>query len=99
MYNKKIVRKLKKIKIFNYFLMNIFELIRKKEINRIKELISMNEIDVNIQNSFGNTPLHIACMEGESEIVKFLLISGANPNIKNIVEDIFLFMMLFIINT
>jgi len=36
--------------------MDIFELIRKKDINKIKEILMSGLIDVNIQNSFGNTP-------------------------------------------
>ena len=43
-----------------------------------------NEADINIQDAKGNTPLHYACKNPDGfEIVKFLLSKGANPNIKN----------------
>ena len=39
--------------------------------------------DVNLQSEFGNTALHFACEEERDVLIKLLLKSGANPNIKN----------------
>lgn len=39
--------------------------------------------DVNIQNEYGNTPLHFACVAKNTEIVKMLLRANADVNISN----------------
>ena len=42
-------------------------------------LLSTPEIEVDAQNSVGQTPLHIACSRGNWSVVRLLLRSGANP--------------------
>ena len=49
----------------------------------VKLLMASNELDVNPTDSYRNTPLHIACEEGNPEIVKLLLNAGANRSIQN----------------
>lgn len=43
--------------------------------------------DINIPDNAGNTPLQIAALAGEAEIVKFLLDAGCEINTKNIDKD------------
>ncbi|KAJ6074731.1 uncharacterized protein N7446_002508 [Penicillium canescens] len=43
--------------------------------------------DINIPDNAGNTPLQIASLAGEAEIVKFLLDAGCEINTKNIDKD------------
>ncbi|KAJ5616018.1 hypothetical protein N7537_001132 [Penicillium hordei] len=43
--------------------------------------------DINIPDNAGNTPLQIASLAGETEIVKFLLDAGCEINTKNIDKD------------
>jgi len=47
-----------------------------------KQMLVMG-MDINGQDKGGNTPLFMACMNGDPEFVKFLLDQGADPNIKN----------------
>ena len=44
----------------------------------VKLLMTANELDVNASDNYKNTPLHIACEEGNPEIVKMLLNAGAD---------------------
>ena len=47
-------------------------------------LLQQPRIDVNLQTSFGQTPLHMACMIGCTKIVKMLLsFPGIDPHIPN----------------
>lgn len=48
-----------------------------------KELLSQQMVEVNSKNSFSHTPLLIAMMQGNEEIVEMLLNHGADPNIKS----------------
>lgn len=47
------------------------------------KLLLENKGDPNVQQSDGNTPLHLACFKGDLCIVKMLLDCDANPNIQN----------------
>jgi len=49
----------------------------------LKELIR-NEAKVNIQNSFGVAPIHLAILHNSSAMVKPLLDNGANPNVQTL---------------
>ena len=49
----------------------------------VKILMASNELDVNSVDSYKNTPLHIACEEGNPEVVKMLLNAGANRSMQN----------------
>ena len=42
-----------------------------------------NELDVNAADDHKNTALHIACEEGNPEVVKLLLNAGADRSMQN----------------
>jgi ankyrin repeat protein len=46
-------------------------------------LLSTPGIEIDAQNSNGQTPLHVACSRGSWSVVRVLLRSGANPNSKD----------------
>merc|ERR1712146_141464 len=50
----------------------------------VKALLAHPEIDVNVQDQDGETPLHRACWMGQSEIVKILL---AHPKIEPCIQN------------
>jgi len=52
------------------------------DISTIHSLL-MRKLDLNISDYDGRTALHIACSEGHTEVVKFLMKHGANPTIKD----------------
>ena len=49
----------------------------------VKILTEANDLDVNAVDSYKNTALHIACEEGNPEVVKLLLNVGANRSMLN----------------
>ena len=57
----------------------IFE---KKEACLVKHYIKSG-IDINIKNSQGNTPLHLAIQNGGVEVMKYLVENGADINAIN----------------
>ena len=46
-------------------------------------LNSANDMDINCQDNYGNTPLHAACEDGSVEVAKVLIAAGANQYIEN----------------
>ena len=54
---------------------------RKNNRDLIELLLTQENIDVNVQNKHGITPLQFACLEGVYENVKVLLDSGASTDI------------------
>jgi len=57
------------------------------DINIIKSLLKDNDININIQNQLGITALMNASMIGNTEIVKFLIDSGADIESTNIYNE------------
>ena len=57
--------------------------IKTKQIDIANYLLDKN-VDPNIQNARGNTPLHIAAAQSNDSLILSLLNKGANSNIKNI---------------
>ncbi|CAB4387732.1 unnamed protein product [Rhizophagus irregularis] len=49
----------------------------------VKYLLTDNNIDINLQDNFGETALFLASALGNAKIVKLLLRNNANPNICN----------------
>ena len=49
----------------------------------IVELLVERGLDVNAQDCGGNTPLHLAMSPFQREVAKYLVDSGADPEIKN----------------
>lgn len=58
----------------------IFEFIKYDEFNLINLFINNKNININIKNEYGQTPLHTACNRGKLNIVKKLIKFGANIN-------------------
>ena len=44
---------------------------------------SANDMDLNPQDKYGNTPLHAACEDGSVKVAKLLISAGANQYIEN----------------
>jgi ankyrin repeat protein len=40
-------------------------------------------MDLNVQDNYGNTPLHAACEEGSVDVAKILISAGANQYLEN----------------
>jgi ankyrin repeat protein len=51
-------------------------------IDVVKLLLERN-VDPNIKNKFGRTPLHMAAFWGHDDVVKLLLVRGADPTVKD----------------
>lgn len=49
----------------------------------LEKLLSVQDLDVDIRNNFGNTPLILALHERDFEGVDMLLAKDANPNAHN----------------
>lgn len=67
---------------------NDIELLHNTIIKKIKyrvfdKLCGIVDLDINEQNKYGNTPLHIAVQQNEFEYVEILLRYGCNVNIYN----------------
>ena len=61
----------------------LFEAAFKGNIEKIKQMIEIDGIDVNIRSvTTGSTALTIAVQNGKSLAVKYLLLNGANANIR-----------------
>lgn len=54
-----------------------------KYINIILRLLKAPKIDVNKANKYGQTPLHYACLMGNSAVLKIFLDHGSNVNAIN----------------
>jgi hypothetical protein len=50
----------------------------------VKRLLSIRNINVNVKNVNGNTPLHYAVRNGHVEITRLLLENGAEVNVKSV---------------
>jgi ankyrin repeat protein len=55
----------------------------KKKQQKIVELLYSIKTDFNAQNVYGNTPLHLACIHGNMDIVLALCRMNADTNLKN----------------
>lgn len=61
--------------------MTMLEAIKKKDVTTFSTLIDRKDIDVNIRDEEGNTPLHWAAKMRLNEVVKPLLERKADPNL------------------
>ncbi len=58
----------------------VFELIRNHKNDEVKKYLGKNPEEIHLKGWMSNTPLHIACLSGNFEIVKYLIKNGANVN-------------------
>ena len=63
---------------------NLIKAIECNNINKIKEYLEKDSSNINILNEEGLSPLHIAIINGNLEVIKLLLKYGADPNIKSL---------------
>ena len=52
-------------------------------IEELKKLIAKKELNVDIQNEDGNTPLHMSCINRDRTTMAILIELGANVNLQN----------------
>lgn len=65
----------------------LIQAIKSKLFYLVHYLIKVDDVDVNYQGFFRNTALHYAARQGSSDIVKFLLINGADPNLQTVRDE------------
>ena len=53
------------------------------DVTEVLSLVYVRGHKVNVQNNHGDTPLHLACLYGHSDIVETLMLAGANETITN----------------
>lgn len=53
----------------------------------VERLLTIGNIDVNLQNRYGDTPLMLAITSGQAEIVKLLIHADADVNLRNLDKD------------
>jgi ankyrin repeat protein len=61
--------------------MDLFNALNKGDIIRAKELVNLEQI--NMENKYGRTPLHLATIHNDTTIVKFLIVNGADIHVKD----------------
>ena len=65
----------------------LHDLIENNKIEQISKLLKTEKYGINQLNKEGLSPLHISVMKNNYQIVKLLLESGANPNIKSLYKN------------
>ena len=55
----------------------------KGNVTEVMRLVNEDNPMINVQNNVGFTPLHFACLIGHSDIVKTLILAGADETITN----------------
>ena len=53
------------------------------DVTEVLSLVYVRGHKINVQNNYGNTPLHLACSKGLSDIVETLMLAGADETITN----------------
>ena len=56
---------------------------QKGTFSHIQKLVEEKNMDVNVTNKFGDTPLHYVCLRGDLPVVMYLLGHGAEMNAQN----------------
>ena len=57
----------------------------KGDVTEMMRLVNVDDHMINAQNNVGYTPLHLACRFGHSDIVKTLMLAGADETITDII--------------
>lgn len=63
-------------------LKKLIDAIMEHNYEEIHRLVDLLHVDLNQSYEYEGTPLHVAVKEGDTELVKYLLEKGANPNAK-----------------
>ena len=63
---------------------NLIKAVENNNIRKLKELLNIDISNINSLNKNGISPLHIAVIHGNLEIVNLLLNKGADPNISSL---------------
>ncbi|KAL0079068.1 ankyrin repeat-containing domain protein [Phycomyces blakesleeanus] len=61
------------------------------KLDRVKELIEKEGVDINVQDECGYSPLHAAASYDQEEVILYLLSKNANVNIPDVDQDTPLF--------
>lgn len=72
----------KDTKLFHEFFIDIINLDNNIDIKILEELINWGKININHASDAGQTPIHIACLKQNLDMIKLLLEKGADPTIK-----------------
>eukprot|EP00948_MAST-09A_sp_MAST-9A-sp1_P002337 g2337.t1 len=62
---------------------SIFDAAKSGQLDRVRFLVETKEVDCNVTNRYGTTPLHYAVMNDHYEIVAYLCLKGADRNAAN----------------
>ncbi|XP_054162101.1 ankyrin repeat and BTB/POZ domain-containing protein 1-like [Oppia nitens] len=58
-------------------LQDLFQSCKKGDLNIIKQLVDQKEVELNVRDKWDSTPLYYACLCGHTNVVRYLLKSGA----------------------
>lgn len=61
----------------------LFQAVRSNDLDRARQLLLENQVDVDSKNSFGSTALITACRHGNVAFILLLLEKGANINLQD----------------
>ena len=61
----------------------IHQAVSNSDHSKIREALQADTTNINLKDSNGNTALHLACQKGDSNIVRYLLGSGANVTFRD----------------
>ncbi len=59
----------------------IHDAIENEDLNRVQAIVAQNPDQVDAKNPHNNTPLHLAALNGNKDIVEFLIDNGADINL------------------
>ena len=67
---------------------SLFNLCKKGDLNKVKNLIEIEDVDLNLRDKWDSTPLYYACLCGHIELVQYLLSNGKNLSKKDLIQEI-----------
>ena len=63
---------------------SLIKAIENNDIRKVKDLLNQDISNINLLNKNGISPLHIAVINGNLDIINYILDKGANPNISSL---------------